>query len=120
MHEAGAGGSDQRQDERMDIMSPKIETLETRLGKGNVHDATGHLLGVGQYEVHVFWEVHESPDGVSHRLEEIEGSIAGIDALNRVGEPLVLTLEDGRKLDFFFQDSDGIIVARGDLRRAER
>ena len=104
--------------EGLDRMSPKIETLETRLGKGKIHDTTGHLVGTGKYEVHVFREVHESPDGVSHGMEEIEGSITGIDALNRVGEPLVLTLEDGRKLDFFFQDSDGIIVARGDLRRA--
>ena len=100
-------------------MAPTIETLETRLGSGEVHDTAGQLIGVGKYEIHVFREVHKSPDGVSHGIEEIEGAITGIEATSRVGDPLVLTLEDGRKLDFFFQDSDGTIVARGDMRKAE-
>jgi hypothetical protein len=99
-------------------MTPKKETLETRIGKGNVHDTTGHLIGVGAYEVHVIRETHDSPDGESHSIEEIQGKIDGIDAQSRVGDPLVLTMEDGRKLDFFFQDSEGTFVARGDIRGA--
>ena len=51
-------------------------------------------------------------------MEEIEGVITGIDALNRVGDPLVLTLDDGRKLDFYFENSDGTIIARAGFRRA--
>ena len=97
-------------------MAPEIETLETRNGSGDVHDTTGHLIGVGKYEIHVFREVHESPDHAAHSIEEIEGTITGIDATSRVGDPLVLTLEDGRKLDFYFQDSEGTIVARGAMR----
>jgi hypothetical protein len=100
-------------------MASKIETLETRLGSGEVHDTTGHRIGVGKYEIHVFREVHDSPDGVSHGIEEIEGSITGIDATPRVGDPLVLTLEDGRKLDFYFEDSSGTFIARGNLRPAK-
>ena len=98
-------------------MAPKTETLETRNGSGDIHDTTGHHVGVGKYEIHVFREVHDSPDGMSHGIEEIEGTITGIDATARVGDPLVLTLEDGRKLDFYFQDSTGTFVARGDMRR---
>jgi len=101
-------------------MAPKTETLETRNGSGEVHDTTGHRVGVGRYEIHVFREVHESPDGVSHGIEEIEGTITGLDATSRVGEPLVLTLEDGRKLDFYFEDSTGTFVARGNIRPAGR
>lgn len=93
------------------------ELLDTSLGRGEVHDATGHLVGVGQYELHLFREVHSDPSGEAHKFEEIEGSISGISTQSRVGDPLVLTLEDGRKLDFFFQDSDGTILARGDFRR---
>ena len=69
--------------------------------------------------IHVIREVHDSPDGVSHGIEEIEGAITGIDATSRVGDPLVLTLEDGRKLDFYFEDSSGTFIARGDLRPAK-
>jgi hypothetical protein len=91
--------------------------LDTSLGSGDVHDTNGHLIGVGQYELHLFREVHADPSGKAHKFEEIEGNISGIDAQERVGEPLVLTLEDGRKLDFSFQDSDGTIIARGDFRK---
>ena len=98
-------------------MSAGRELLDTNLGSGNVHDANGQLIGVGKYELHLFREVHSDPAGEAHKFEEIEGSISGINALSRVGDPLVLTLEDGRKLDFSFQDSDGTIIARGDFRR---
>lgn len=93
------------------------ELLNTSLGHGEVHDATGHPIGVGQYELHLFREAHKDPAGTIHQFEEIEGIISGFDAGARVGEPLVLTLEDGRKLDFSFQNSDGTITANGDFRR---
>ena len=93
------------------------KALETRSGKGDVHDTNGHLVGVGTYELHVFRESHQSPDGAAHSFEEIEGTIAGIDATTRVGDPLVLTLEDGRKLPFYFEDSTGTIIARGNMER---
>ncbi len=93
------------------------ELLDTSLGHGDVHDTTGHLVGVGQYELHLFREAHKDPAGKIHQFEEIEGVISGLDAGGRVGEPLVLTLEDGRKLDFAFQNSEGTITARGDFRR---
>lgn len=98
-------------------MSTGRELLDTSLGRGDVHDTTGHLVGVGRYELHLFREAHEDPSGKTHKFEEIEGNISGIDVRARVGEPLVLTLEDGRKLDFSFQDTDGTIIARGDFRK---
>lgn len=98
-------------------MTSGRELLDTSLGSGNVHDTDGHLVGVGQYELHLFRESHSDPSGKAHKFEEIEGNISGIDAQARVGDPLVLTLEDGRKLDFSFQDSDGTIIARGDFRK---
>ena len=100
-------------------MTTRHETLETRVGKGQVHDTNGKLIGDADYDLHVFREVHDEPGGQTHGHEDIEGTVSGIDALSRVGEPLVLTLEDGRKLDFYFEDSTGIIIARGDIRKAE-
>ena len=98
-------------------MATGRELLNTSEGKGDVHDTNGGHIGAGEYELHVFRESHNDPAGKAHSFEEIEGSISGIDATSRVGDPLVLTLDDGRKLDFYFQDSDGTIVARGDFRR---
>ena len=98
-------------------MTSGRELLDTSLGSGDVHDTIGQHIGIGQYELHLFRETHVDPSGKSHAFEEIEGSISGLDAQERVGEPLVLTLEDGRKLDFSYQDSDGTIIARGDFRK---
>ena len=50
-------------------------------------------------------------------MKEIEGAITGVDALDRVGDPLVLSLNDGRKLGFYFEDSDGTIIARAGFRK---
>ena len=97
-------------------MSTGRELLNTSEGTGEVQDTNGERIGDGQYELHVFRESHNDPGGQAHSFEEIEGAITGIDATARIGDPLVLALEDGRKLDFYFQDSDGTIVARGDFR----
>lgn len=98
-------------------MNSGRKLLDTSLGRGEIHDTTGHLIGVGRYELHLFQEVHADPAGETHKFEEIEGFVSGVDAQTRVGEPLVLTLEDGRKLDFSFQDSNGTILAGGDFRK---
>jgi hypothetical protein len=100
-------------------MPESHKMLETRSGKGDVHDTNGHLVGVAEYELHLFRESHKSPDGAPHSFDEIDGTITGIDATSRVGEPLVLTLEDGRKFPFYFEDSSGTIIARGDMERGE-
>ena len=98
-------------------MADGRELLNTSKGSGPVHDTNGKLVGTGEYELHLFRESHTDPAGEAHNLEEIEGTITGIEAGERVGDPLVLTLEDGRMLDFYFEDATGIIVARGDFRR---
>ena len=86
---------------------------ETLDGHGKVYDGEELKLQAEYY----LCAQHEQADQESLRV--ITGNLKtahGQPALAAlVGQSLVLHLEDGRRLDFFFKDDDGNIAARSDL-----
>jgi len=88
--------------------------IEECRGVGRVYRENGEFVREAEYDLQVLQEAHETPSQDVPGLRRIEGTIEiGELDLHLVGEPLVLHLEDGRRLDFFYADSGGIIANRG-------
>jgi Ribbon-helix-helix protein, copG family len=100
------------------------EVVEQLSGVGEVtRESGGTSLGPRRYRLVVWQEIHNvrtMGDAVSRveGLRSITGSVElqGHEGLTElVGESLVLQLQDGRRLPFFFRSSDGSIAPRGSL-----
>ena len=98
----------------------RLKKLERLEGNCVIHDEERTKIADGRYFLDVFQEMLDA--GTTNRgselipgLKRIVGKIDDVDAFPLVGDPLVLTLEDGRRLEFFFTDDTGNIASRGDL-----
>jgi len=92
----------------------RLDVIEECRGVGRVCRDTGEFLRDAEYDLEVLQEIHETRSGDVPGLKRIEGTVEiGELDFNLVGEPLVLQLEDGRRLDFFYTDSGGTIANRG-------
>ena len=92
----------------------RLDVIEECRGQGRVCWENGEFIRDTKYDLQVLQEVHEMPSEGVPGLKRIEGTIElGELDLHLVGEPLVLHLEDGRRLDFFYTDLNGTIANRG-------
>ena len=92
----------------------RLDVIEACRGTGHVYRDNGEFVRRAGYHLEVLQEVHESPSGDILGLQRIEGRVELESAdLHLVGKALVLHLEDGRQLDFFYTDSGGTIADRG-------
>jgi hypothetical protein len=88
--------------------------IETIRGKGIVtsnggEQAVQHELEIYQDDIRV--RTREDPNGSIPGMKSIRGWIKPICFFGE--DTLVLTMQDGRKLPFFFTDSRGSIRAKG-------
>ena len=98
------------------------ELLENLRGSGEVSREHGAAVGNRRYHITIWQELHNSGaisdmrDGADGR-KKIMGTIELLndEAYALIGAPLVLTLDDGRRLPFFFRSTEGAITARGAL-----
>jgi hypothetical protein len=96
--------------------------VERVSGRGRVLSEKATPISEGQYDLSVWQDIHRvsTLGGVStlDGLREIQGSIdlPSQSIRANMGKSLVLELEDGRKLPFFFTHSSGTIAARGNLQ----
>lgn len=93
---------------------PELKLVEEVAGVGEL-SAKGQILGTVQYRIDRFQGMQENGLPIPG-LHRIEGQVDG-DALAAaaplVGEPLVLRLEDGRKLGITLADAGGRVLAEG-------
>ena len=85
--------------------------LERVSGRGSVYKEDGALLIEADYKIVVSQEFLVHGKDRSPGLKDIRGWIEPPDWAP-IGEALRLHLEDGRRLDFFYHDSDGAIAER--------
>lgn len=85
--------------------------LERPSGRGSVYRENGTLLWEANYKIVVFQEIHIVREDRLPGLKDIQGSIEPPDWAP-IGDSLVLHLEDGRRLDFFYSDISGAIADR--------
>lgn len=87
----------------------EIEELERASGRGSVYTKDDTLLGEADYAIAVLQTVHVERDGRIPGLKDIEG---WIEPIGPIATPLTLHLQDGRRFDFFYSNSEGGIEDR--------
>lgn len=95
-----------------------MKNVETLNGDGHIAMEDGSSIGVRAYRLTVWQAQHDDGHGGTiPGLFSIEGYIRldGNEGFQIADAPLVLELEDGRRLPFFFVGSSGQIAARGRL-----
>jgi len=98
----------------------KRERVETLAGNGTVSKADGSVIGERAYALTVWADIlSDGHGGETPRVTSTEGriSVQGPEGTALLGQNLILELEDGRLLPFFFMDANGKICPRGDLRK---
>ena len=98
-------------------MPNRTRITESPRGVGKVVEDSKPLLQNVRYELQVTQEMIDSGLGSEiPGMSRIDGRVYG-DTLNLIklmnSQSLVLHMQDGRKLPFFFKSSDGQILARG-------
>ena len=92
----------------------RLDVTEECRGVGRVSRENGEFVLDAEYDLKVLQEVRETPSEDLPGLKRIEGTVGlGEQDLHLVGEPLVLHIEDGRRLDFFYANLGGTIANRG-------
>ena len=93
----------------------RLDIIEDCHGQGRVISEAGEFIREAEYWLRVLQEVHETRSGETSGLRDIRGWV-GLDAtdIHLIGQSLTLELEDGRRMDFFYSDSDGTIANRDD------
>lgn len=99
--------------------------VERLRGSGTISKVDGTVIGKRSYDLTVSQRMLDAGRGETiPGLFRIRGFIRlhGHEGLSFVTDnaELVLELEDGRSLPFFFSSSDGEIAARGGLKTRER
>ena len=95
-----------------------MKKIEELTGTGPVTREDGSAVGARHYQLTVWQQQHDDGrGGWIPGLFSVEGHVAleAFEGFKLVGESLILELEDGRRLPFFFSNSDGRIAARGPL-----
>jgi hypothetical protein len=93
---------------------PELKLVEAVSGTGEL-SAKGQILGTVQYQIDRFQGMQENglPVPGLHRIEGHLDGDALASAAPLVGEPLVLSLEDGRRLGITLADAGGRVLAEG-------
>lgn len=97
----------------------RMQKVETLVGEGEIKRENGTSLGIRAYQLTRWQRIHDDGRGGQiPGLFSIEGHITlnAYEGLELVGESLVLELQDGRALPFFFKNNNGQIAARGALK----
>jgi hypothetical protein len=96
----------------------KRRILESPSGRGEIYQDDKFLQTVNYHLTH-YQEVSTLQySGGSEEIKGargIEGTLRGGQFFGLVGERLILHLSDGRHLNFFFRNSNGLIVGDGDF-----
>jgi hypothetical protein len=92
-------------------------------GRGRVQSyEDGADLGEARYDLVVSQQVREEPyKGGAARLpgsRSVHGQVQGVDVLGLFNRRLTLILDDGRRLDFQFENSSGSIIANSGIYSA--
>ena len=79
-----------------------------------VYRDSGELLGSAEYSIRIYQEMQSDERGDEiPGLTNIVGWVDVADVSELLGDPLVLHLADGSRLDFFFASFDGRIARFG-------
>jgi hypothetical protein len=100
---------------------PKRRILESPAGQGKIYQEDKFIQTVNYNLIHYKEGLTANSFGGSSEVEGmrgIEGSLSGGQFFNLVGERLTLHLNDGRRLNFFFRHSNGLIVGDGNFYQA--
>jgi hypothetical protein len=94
-----------------------MRLVEQLSGVGAVLRADGSVLGQHRYRLNVWQEMHNAGGQQIEGLRSIDGVVKfdGAVGIDLIGEDLTLVLEDGRRLPFLLEDTDGRIAPSGSL-----
>jgi hypothetical protein len=92
-----------------------LRTLESTSGSGPVHSGE-RLLGSFSYRIDVYQKMI-GPGNRTPGLKSVKGQVSGdsrvLFDLASSHAPATLTLEDGRRINFFLVDSSGSLAGAG-------
>ncbi len=98
-----------------------IKLIERPSGAGSVYRKDGDLVGQAEYDLRVYREYRDASTmgdpATIPGLDQIEGTISGLDnfALLNESARLTLHLDDGRRLDFQVGGIDGRVSPNSGL-----
>ena len=94
-------------------MADRMELIENLSGMGKVYDENGNFIRESHYEIRVYQKIHDAQGEDVAGIKDIQGYVE-IDEMEllQIGEPRVLEMDDGRRLDFFWSNNDGTIANR--------
>lgn len=91
-----------------------LRVVERVLGEGRVTRA-GDVLGTVAYELSLYQDWSATPGGLVAGRFEVEGHFlapaARLDDWSGVSAPLVLDLADGRRVDLYVVNLDGVVTS---------
>jgi hypothetical protein len=91
-----------------------LRLVERTMGEGDLYRLGGRVLRAG-YELSRYQEFDVSDGQLALRGELVEGhlhaSAQGLEPLLGTAAPLTLHLDDGRRVDLFVLNADGVVTS---------